>query len=55
MITNSQAAELSLADYHAHLDQIDPAEVAYEDRFAEGYEPDDSDYNYYPEDDYKSS
>ena len=50
--TLAEAAELALADYHAHLDQIDPAEVAYEDRFAEGYEPDDSDYNYYPEDDY---
>ena len=34
----AEAAELSLADYHAHLDQL--AEIAYEDRFSEGYEPD---------------
>lgn len=34
----AEAAELALADYHAHLDQL--AEIAYEDRFSEGYEPD---------------
>ena len=36
--TLAEAAELALADYYAHLDQL--AEIAYEDRFAEGYEPD---------------
>jgi hypothetical protein len=36
--TLAEAAELALADYHAHLDQL--AEIAYEDRFSEGYEPD---------------
>ena len=36
--TLAEAAELALADYEAHLDQL--AEIAYEDRFAEGYEPD---------------
>ena len=33
--------ELALADYHAHLDQLEAQR-----------QPDDSDWNYYPEDDY---
>ena len=37
----AEAAELALADYHAHLDQLEAQR-----------QPDDSDWNYYPEDDY---
>ena len=37
----AEAAELSLADYHAHLDSLEAERL-----------PDDSDWNYYPEDDY---
>lgn len=39
--TLAEAAELALADYHAHLDQLEAQR-----------QPDDSDWNYYPEDDY---
>ena len=39
--TLAEAAELALADYHAHLDQLEAQ-----------HQPDDSDWNYYPEDDY---